>query len=265
MKPFIEFEGKVCLVTGAGSANGIGFAVAKQIGMYGGKVAITSTTDRIFERAKELEELGIVTKGYTADLMDRDQVKSLVENVVADFETIDILVNSAGMVQVGKNEVFDEFVDLTGDDWDDAIERNLGTTFNATREVIPYMIKNNYGRIINVSSVTGPFVANPGEAAYCAAKAGIVGLSRVIAIETGKHNICINNVAPGWIASASQMPEEAAGSENTPIGRGGSPEEVANMITFLASERASYITGQIFVVDGGNIIQEYKGPKELYY
>lgn len=265
MKPFIEFEGKVCLVTGAGSAQGIGFAAAKQIGMYGGKVAITSTTKRIFERVKELEESGIEVKGYIADLMDRTQVKTLIEKVVADFKKIDILVNSAGMVQVGKNEVFDEFAVLRGADWDDAIERNLGTNFNATREVIPYMIKNKYGRIVNVSSVTGPFVANPGEAAYCAAKAGIAGLSKAIAIETGKYNVCINNVAPGWIASASQMPEEVAGSENTPIGRGGTPEEVANMITFLASERASYITGQIFTVDGGNIIQEYKGPKELYY
>lgn len=265
MKPFVEFDERVCLVTGAGGPNGIGFAAAKLIGKFGGKVAITSTTERIFQRVTELEEEGIEAKGYIADLMDRTQVRALVEQVINDYGKIDILVNSAGMVQVGKKEVFDEFAELEPEAWDDAVDRNLGTNFNITRQVLPYMIENSYGRIVNVSSVTGPFVANPGEAAYSAAKAGIAGLSRVIAIEAGKYNVNINCVAPGWIASGSQLPEEAAGSENTPIGRAGTPEEVANMIVFLASEKASYITGQEFVVDGGNIIQEYKGPKELYY
>lgn len=265
MKQFIEFSGKVCLVTGAGSEKGIGFAAAKLIGELGGKIAVTSTTERIYTREKELRDAGIEAKGYIADLMDRQQVKELVAAVIRDYGKVDILVNSAGMVQVGKEEVFDDFAELDPEDWDDCIERNLGTNFNATRAVLPHMIGNAYGRIVNVSSVTGPFVANPGEAAYCAAKAGIVGMSRAIAIEAGRYNVNINSVDPGWIASDSQLQEEVAGSENTPMGRGGTPEEVANMIVFLASERASYITGQQFVVDGGNIIQEYKGPKELYY
>ena len=262
---YIDMTGKVCLVTGAGSDSGIGFAAAKLIGQLGAKVAVTATTDRIYTRAEELEALGVEARGYIADLMKRDQVKSLIDGVIADFGRIDILVNSAGMGQVGKDEVFDEFSDLSGEDWDDAIGRNLGTNFNVTRAVIPYMIENNYGKIVNVSSVTGPHVANPGEAAYCAAKAGIIGLSRVIAIEAGKHNININSVDPGWISSGSQLPEEAAGAENTPFERAGTPDEVADVIAFLASDRASYITGQDIVVDGGNTIQEYKGPKELYY
>ena len=265
MEHFISFENKICLVTGAGSPQGIGFAAAKIIGQLGGTIAVTSTSKRIYDRVDELRAEGAAASGYIADLMHRDQVKELVKTVINDYEKIDILINSAGMVQVGKDEVFDEFAGLNPDDWDDAIERNLGTNFNVTREVIPYMIEKKYGRIVNVSSVTGPYVANPGMAAYCAAKAGIIGMSRAIAIEVGKYNVNINSVDPGWIASASQQPEEAAGSENTPLGRGGTPEEVANMITFLASEKASYITGQQFVVDGGNIIQEYKGPKELYY
>lgn len=127
------------------------------------------------------------------------------------------------------------------------------------------MKSRNYGRIVNVSSVTGPVVSNPGEAAYSAAKAAVIGMSRSIAIEVAKDNIMINNVLPGWIATASQTEGEAAGGLNTPAGRGGSPEEVANMIVFLASKEASYITGQSFIVDGGNTIQEYKGPSELYY
>lgn len=265
MKQFISFEDKVCLVTGAGSPNGIGFAAAKIIGQLGGTIAVTATTKRIFDRVDELRSEGVQASGYIADLMHRDQVKELVNAVINDYGKIDILINSAGMIQVGKEEVFSEFADLDPEDWDDAIGRNLGTNFNVTRETIPYMIKNKYGRIVNVASVTGPFVANPGMSAYCGAKAGIIGMSRAIAIEVGKYNVNINSVDPGWIASDSQLPEEAAGSENTPIGRGGTPEEVANMITFLASEKASYITGQEFVVDGGNIIQEYKGPKELYY
>lgn len=265
MDQFLHFNNQVCLITGAGSDTGIGFCTAKILGELGGRIALISTTDRIQQRVSELNALGIKAKGYIADLMDRNQVEKVIDEIVSDFGAIDVLVNNAGMVQVGESEDFTEFADITYESWDVSINRNLTLCFNVTKKVLPYMISNHYGRIVNVSSVTGPIVSNPGEAAYSAAKVAIIGMSRSIAIEVAKENIMINNVLPGWIATASQTESEAAGGLNTPAGRGGTPEEVANMIVFLASQKASYITGQSFVVDGGNTIQEYKGPSELYY
>lgn len=262
---FVDFENQVCLVTGAGSPTGIGFHTAKILGGLGGKIAIVATTARIYERAEELKAEGIDAKGYIADLMDREQVKKLVAEVTEEFGKIDVLVNNAGMVQVGMEEDFSGFLDMTYESWDDAIDRNLNITFNVTKEVMPFMVEADYGRIVNVSSVTGPVVSNPGEASYSAAKAGVVGLSRALAIEFGAKGITVNCVLPGWIGTASQTEAEAAGGLNTPLRRSADAEEVANAIVFLASKEASYITGESLVVDGGNTIQEYKGPAELYY
>lgn len=265
MKAHTDFNGKVCLITGAGSDSGIGFAAAEIIGGLGGKIAITSTTERIYEREKELKDQGIEATGYTADLMDEKQVHKLVQSVLKDYGKIDILINNAGMGQVGSPEKFIPFAELDATEWDISISRNLSTCFYVTRAVLPQMIENKYGRIVNVSSVTGPLVSNPGESGYSAAKAAIVGMSRGIAIEVAKHHITVNNVAPGWIATGSQTEHERIAGENTPMGRNGQPDEVGHLITFLASEQASYITGQLFVVDGGNTIQDYKGPREHYY
>lgn len=262
---FVDFENQVCLVTGAGSPTGIGFNTAKILGGLGGKIAIVATTDRIYERAEELKAEGVDAKGYTADLMDREQVKQLVDDVTEEFGRIDVLVNNAGMVQVGMEEDFSGFLDMTYESWDDAIDRNLNITFNVTKEVMPFMVDAGYGRIVNVSSVTGPVVSNPGEASYSAAKSGVVGLSRALAIEFGANGITVNCVLPGWIGTASQTEAEAAGGLNTPLRRSADAREVANAIVFLASKEASYITGESLVVDGGNTIQEYKGPAELYY
>ena len=262
---FVDFENRVCLVTGAGSPTGIGFSTAKILGGLGGRIAIFATTDRIHERADELKAEGIDAKGYIADLMDRKQVKKLAADVMEEFGRIDVLVNNAGMVQVGMEEDFSGFLDMTYESWDDAIDRNLNITFNVTKEIMPFMVDAGYGRIVNVSSVTGPVVSNPGEGSYSAAKAGVVGLSRALAIEFGSNGITVNCVLPGWIGTASQTEAEAAGGLNTPLGRSADAAEVANAIVFLASEEASYITGESLVVDGGNTIQEYKGPAELYY
>ena len=224
-----------------------------------------STTDRIFLREAELIESGVDAKGYIADLMNRAAVENVIQKIISDFGKIDVLVNNAGMTQVGENEDFTLFQETSYESWDLSISRNLTLTFNVTKNVIPYMVREKYGRIVNVSSVTGPVVSNPGEAAYSAAKAAVCGMSRSIAIEVAKHNITINNVLPGWIATASQTESEAEGGKNTPAGRGGEAIEVAHAIVFLASKEASYITGQDLIVDGGNTIQEYKGPPEFYY
>ena len=247
MKQFLDFTDRVCLVTGAGSENGIGFQTARILGDLGGKVIIVSTTDRILKRAEELRAGGADAKGMIADLMDREAVQRLTKDIMDEYGRIDVLVNNAGMVQTGVSEdEFDTFEEMSYESWDHDIARNLDIPFNVTKEVLGPMKKSGYGRIVNTSSVTGPVVSNPGEASYSAAKAAIIGMSKAIAIEAGAYNVTINNVLPGWIQTASQT-------------------EVANMIVFLCSDKASYITGQEFIVDGGNTIQEYKGAPEFYY
>lgn len=264
-RSLFDFTGRVCLVTGAGSPSGIGFAAARVLGLSGARIALTATTDRIFQREAELKALGIDAAAYTADLMDRDQAAGLVEAVLRDFGAIHILVNNAGMAQTGAPEEFADVLNMSWESWETGIRRNLTTCFTVIKLVLPAMVRQKYGRIVNVASVTGPVVSNPGEAAYSAGKAGILGLSRALAIETCKDGITVNSVLPGWIASGSQTEEEAVGGLNTPAGRSGTPEEVAWAVAFLASQEASYITGESLVVDGGNTIQEYKGPAGSYY
>ena len=142
---------------------------------------------------------------------------------------------------------------------------NLSTAFHVTQAVTPDMLARRWGRVVMVSSVTGPLVTNPRSAGYSAAKAGMDGLMRAIAIEVAGAGVTVNSVAPGWIATGSQTPEEAVAGRHTPIGRSGTAEEIAAVVAFLASDGASYLTGQSIAVDGGNTIQEYKGPPDGYY
>jgi 3-oxoacyl-[acyl-carrier protein] reductase len=184
---------------------------------------------------------------------------------LAEHDHVDLLVNNAGMVVCGQKETFKSFWDLAEDEWDFGIAMNLKTQFLVTRSVVPQMIARGYGRIVNVSSVAGPVVANPGESAYYAAKAGVLGMTHALALEVAGSGITVNAVGPGWIATGSQAAGEDAGGLNTAIGHSAFPEEVAWAILLLSSDDASYITGQLLIVDGGNTIQDYKGPAELYY
>jgi 3-oxoacyl-[acyl-carrier protein] reductase len=264
--PAVRFAGRVALVTGAGSPSGIGFATARIMGLGGAQVAIASTTERIHERVAELTRDGIAASGHVGDLMADGSAKSLVDEVlVATDGRLDILVNNAGMVAVGADEESSSVADMDSGEWDRGIARNLRTAFSVTQAALPSLVASGNGRIVFVSSVTGPLVSNPGSAVYGAAKAGILGLMRGLAIEVGRHGVTVNAVMPGWIATGSQLPEESIGGENTPLGRSGTPAEVAEVIAFLASDAAGYVTGQGIVVDGGNTIQEFKGPSEAWY
>lgn len=254
-------SGRTALVTGAGSATGIGFAIARLLLAAGARVGITSTTERIFERRGELEAGSGTVFAMPADLTRPDEVTRLMAAVTDHLGGIDILVNNAGMTQVNGDEPSGPLQSMTEAAWDYGIDINLKTAFLATRAVLPGMVTRRYGRIVHVSSVTGPVVGIAGSSVYAAAKAGLLGMTRSLALEVGPSGVTVNCVAPGWIKTGSSLEAEIAAGRQTPVGRSGTPEEVGHAALFLAGEEASYITGQMIIVDGGNTIQEYKiGP-----
>jgi 3-oxoacyl-[acyl-carrier protein] reductase len=246
--------GRVALVTGAGAAGGIGFAIARALVAGGARVCVTATTDRIRDRASELGAMS-----HIADLTDPAKVEGLFRAVETALGPIDILVNNAGMVQSGKRVRRGQLADWSDADWAHHMGLNINTTFHCCRAALPGMAERGYGRIVNISSVTGPVVTIDGSSAYATAKAAITGMTRSIALEYGQQGITCNAVLPGWIATESASPIELRAGKRTPAGRPGTPDEVAACALFLASEEASYVTGAMLVVDGGNTLQEMKG------
>ncbi|GAA2521069.1 SDR family NAD(P)-dependent oxidoreductase [Pilimelia columellifera] len=246
-----RLDGRVALVTGAGSAEGIGYATAHRLRALGASVAIVSTTRRIHDRAGEL---GVT--GFVADLTDEAEVGALADAVADQLGPVEVVVNNAGLASKASPEVLRPVAQLTYDEWRAEIDRNLSTAFLVSRAFIPGMAELGWGRIVNLAATAGPINALPAEAGYAAAKAGVVGLTRALAMELVPDGITVNAVAPGIIHTSSSTLVELKQGFGTPMGRPGTPEEVAAAIGFLCTPAASYITGQMLVVDGGNSVAE---------
>lgn len=251
------FDGKVALVTGAARGNGEG--ISRVIAAKGGTVVLTDISPKVHETAKNI---GNDALSYEMDVADVARVHWVADDVAKKLGHIDVLVNNAGITCITP------FLE-TSDELRDRVLRILQIgPWNCTKAVIPYMVKQNYGRIVNISSVTGPIVCDPHETAYGMAKAGIIGLTKSIAIEFAGNNITCNAVLPGYILTDMAI-ETAERSKpghadeviaeierGIPMKRMGTAIDIGNLVAFLASDEASYITGQPVIIDGGNGLPE---------
>ncbi len=241
-------EGKTALITGA--ARGIGRSIALRLAGEGANIAFTDLAydDAAKAVEKEVTDKGVKAKAYASDASKLDQTQEVVEQIIAEFGKIDILVNNAGIT---KDTLL---MRMTEDQWDTVITVNLKSVFNFTKCVQMYMLKQRSGSIINMSSVVG-VSGNAGQSNYSASKAGIIGFTKSIAREVGSRNIRCNAIAPGFILTemTEKLPEDVRKEwiNQIPLKRGGTPEDVADVTLFLASDLSSYVSGQVISVCGG--------------
>ena len=244
-------QNKVAIVTGA--SRGIGKAIATRFAQEGAQVAFTylSSVEKGQALEEELKQFGTKVKGYRSDASDFKSAEDLVAQVVADFGTVDVVVNNAGITRDGL------LMRMAEEQWDEVIRVNLKSIFNLTKAVTKVMMKARSGSIINITSVVG-LTGNAGQANYAASKAGMIGFTKSVAKELGSRNIRCNAVAPGFIETemTGELNEKAIEEwkQGIPLKRGGAPEEVADCIVFLASDMSKYITGQVLQVDGGMVM-----------
>lgn len=241
-------ENKTALITGA--AKGIGKAIAMKFAAEGASIAFTylSSKDAAMETKRELEAFGVKVLAIQSDASDFESAAGVVEQVLSEFSTIDILVNNAGITKDGL------MMRMSEGQWDAVINANLKSAFNYIHAVIPSMLRNRCGSIVNISSVVGMH-GNAGQSNYAASKAGLIGLAKSLAREVGSRGVRVNVVAPGFImtdmTAAVAAETVKAWEADIPLRRGGIPEDVAKVCLFLASDMAAYVTGQVIAVDGG--------------
>ncbi|RJP66983.1 MAG: 3-oxoacyl-[acyl-carrier-protein] reductase [Candidatus Abyssobacteria bacterium SURF_17] len=242
-----QLDGKIAIITGG--SRGIGRSIAVALALEGATVVVCSRNlDSNRDTAEYIKSLGGNARCHRVDVTDPDSVSILVEDVLKEYGRIDILVNNAGVTADNL------LLRLKEADWDKVVDTNLKGTFNCTKAVVRAMLKQRSGKIINIASVVG-IVGNPGQANYCASKAGVIGLTKSVARELGSRNITANCVAPGFIRTkmTDALPEKAREEmlKLIPLGRLGEPEDVAEIVKFLASPAADYITGEVIRADGG--------------
>lgn len=247
----MDLSGKNAVVTG--SSRGIGKAIALKLASLGANVAVVyaGNAEKANETVSEIEALGVKAKAYMCNVADFEEVKALVADIIAEFGGIDILVNNAGIIRDGL------VLSMKEEDFDRVIDVNLKGSFNMIKNTYQHFMKKRRGRIINISSIVG-INGNAGQANYASAKAGIIGLTKSVAKELAARNVTVNAIAPGYIETdmTNSMPEKAkeAVMSSIPMKRVGQGEDIANAVAFLASDEASYITGEVIKVDGGMAI-----------
>lgn len=243
----VQLSGQVALVTGA--SRGIGRHIAERLGRAGAcVVCVARNVEKLTEAANAIQQSGGTAHAEACDVKVSPEAGDLIERVVQKHGRLDILVNNAGITR-------DTLIPrMTDEEWDDVLATNLRAAFLLTRSVTRPMMQQRYGRIINISSVSG-LVGNPGQANYSASKAGLIGLTRTVAKELAKRNVTVNALCPGFIATemtdalGPALMDEV--KKRVPVKRLGQPEEIADAVLYLASKSASYITGQVITIDGG--------------
>jgi 3-oxoacyl-[acyl-carrier protein] reductase len=247
----LPLSGRVAVVTGA--SRGIGRAVAIELGSQGAAVAVNylSSAGKADEVVSEIVGNGGRAIAVQADVSDTEQAGELIKKSIDELGGLDILVNNAGIIRDGLIMMMKE------EDWDAVLTTNLKSTFNCSKAAVRYMMRKRYGRIVNIASIAG-LMGNPGQTNYSASKAGQIGFSKALAREVATRNITVNVVAPGFVETEIIESTRAEAIDaiiaNTPLGRIAKPEEVAYAVSFLVSERAGYITGQVLNVDGGLVM-----------
>ncbi len=251
MNCLIDLTGNVAIVTGA--SQGIGKKIALVLAENGAKVVVADISDKVSEVCSEIEQMGSKCITITMDVTDFETVKKKISEIKRKLSRVDILVNNAGIYPQ------QTFVDMTIDDWNKVLNVNLNGVFHCVKAVAPFMIDQKYGKIVNIASIAGTTVGFPALTHYSASKAAIAGFTKALALEFASFGINVNAIAPGPILTPTTKTGNKELEEQTkraiPLGRWGQPQDIANLVAFLVSDKASFITGQCIVADGGYTVQ----------